>query len=147
MRDKDYCASDGDVKKKYDVSEEYNHICWVYQTARIKVEEDQERVNTVYDEQLLVKELNKGLILEEVNIRKDVKGQVWFTKELVILRKELHHNIMERKWLRNTTGDEHKVLSGSYLELLEKDFFQGCKEGKVRDHILEEGKIDWNRTR
>ena len=43
------------------------------------------------------------------------KGQVWFTKELATMRKELHHS--ESKWLQTKAGDDHKQMRSKFLEM------------------------------
>ena len=51
------------------------------------------RLDAVYDE--LMAGLKRGL--KEVTCDKQKKGQVWFTKDLANMRKELHRR--ESKWL------------------------------------------------
>ena len=43
------------------------------------------------------------------------KGQVWFTKELATMRKELHR--IESKWLQSKAGDDRKQMRSKYLEM------------------------------
>ena len=46
---------------------------------------------------------------------KQKKGQVWFTKDLATMRKELHRS--ESKWLQSKTGDDRKQMRSKYLEM------------------------------
>ena len=57
------------------------------------------KLDAVYDE--LMAGLKRGL--KEVICGKQKKGQVWFTKDLANMRKELH--CRELKWLRSKGGD------------------------------------------
>ena len=69
------------------------------------------RLDAVYDE--LVTGLKAGL--KEVSCGQQKKGQVWFTKELVTMRKELHRS--ESKWLQSKAGEDHKQMRSKYLEM------------------------------
>ena len=57
--------------------------------------------------------LKRGL--KEVICGKQKKGQVWFTKDLANMRKELH--CRELKWLRSKGGDDQKQMRSEYLEM------------------------------
>ena len=46
---------------------------------------------------------------------KQKKGQVWFTKDLATMRKELHRS--ESKWLQSKAGDDRKQTRSKYLEM------------------------------
>ena len=70
------------------------------------------RLDAVYDE--LMTGLKRGL--KEVTCGKQKKGrQVWFTKDLVNMRKELH--CRESKRLRSKGGDDQKQRRSEYLEM------------------------------
>ena len=68
------------------------------------------KLDAVYDE--LMAGLKRGL--KEVTCGKQ-KGQVYFTKDLANMRKELHRR--ELKWLRSKGGDDQKQMRSEYLEM------------------------------
>ena len=53
--------------------------------------------------------------LKVVTCDKQKKGQVWFTKDLSNMRKELHRS--ESKWLQSKEGDDQKQMRSEYLEM------------------------------
>ena len=69
------------------------------------------KLDAVYDK--LMAGLKRSL--KVVTCGKQKKGQVWFTKELANMRKELHHR--ELKWLRSKGRDDHKQMSSEYPEM------------------------------
>ena len=64
----------------------------------------------MYDE--LVTGLKAGL--KEVSCSQQKKGQVWFTKELATMRKELNRS--ESKWFQSKVGDDCKQMRSKNLE-------------------------------
>ena len=74
------------------------------------VKGNQCKLDAVYDE--LMVGLRRNL---KMTCGKQKKGQVWFTKDLANMRKELHRR--ESKWLRSKGGDDHKQMRSEYLEV------------------------------
>ena len=69
------------------------------------------KLDAVYDE--LMAGLKRNL--KVVTCDKQKKGQVWFTKDLANMRKELHRS--ESKWLQSKGGDDQKQMRSEYLEM------------------------------
>ena len=83
----------------------------VSMVARLKrLNNDQGEMDALYSD--LLKGLKSGL--KEVNCDGKRQGQVWFSKQLKALRKEMHRK--EKEWLQGKANGEQNHLRNEYLK-------------------------------
>ena len=87
---------------------------------------DQGELDTLYSD--LMEGLKRGL--KEVHCGGVKQGQVWFSKELKVLRKEMHRK--EKQWLKGKASEEQKYLKNEYLKA-RAAYSKAVKKAK-RDH-------------
>ena len=87
---------------------------------------DQGELDTLYSD--LMEGLKSGL--KEVHCGGKKHGQVWFSKELKAMRKEMHRK--EKQWLERKASEEQKHLRNEYLKA-RATYSKAVKKAK-RDH-------------
>ena len=125
-----YMSTEEGPRKKFVVPENYMCSQEDFFTSIVDhpkaMHGDQGKLDTLYSD--LMEGLKRGL--KEVHCGGMKQCQVWFSKGLKVLRKEMHRK--EKQWLKGKASEEQKHLKNEYLKA-RAAYSKAVKKAK-RDH-------------